>query len=471
MLPTPQSYAVYPSVVPVGVETLLTVAPAERTFLLYDGEEYKVTLRPVDGDDDYYRPYCFTDVIAVPKNGVICVPFTFTMESEYLLYLEKAGKKLATFSLYALEADLYALSPLRGDLHSHSFRSDGSHDPAAVAGQFREQGYDFFALTDHNRRYPGEEIDETYADTDTGLLRISGEEVHAPGSVLHVVHVGGNESVANRYIHAREDYEREVKAYETRVPDHVPEEYRARYARAIWATDAIHAVGGLAIFAHPFWRPGNRSLNLPVPLARLFLSSGMFDAFELIGGGGQLANNRHIALWQEARETGVCIPIVGASDVHGMRDAESFPDYFTLCFAKDATEESVVAAIRKGQTVAVEATGLEYERRYRVYGSLRLVSYAQFLLHNFFPTLTRLAAGEGVAMRAFAMGGTDASHIAASARLAKRYRAAFFGRRAPILPDEEARASVARQRERHLTEGPPTRGSAVDPSPDREVQR
>ena len=59
MLPTPQSYAVYPSVVPVGKETPVVIAPDERTFLLYDGEEYRLTLRPIEGDDNYYASTCF----------------------------------------------------------------------------------------------------------------------------------------------------------------------------------------------------------------------------------------------------------------------------------------------------------------------------------------------------------------------------------------------------------------------------
>ena len=42
----------------------------------------------------------------------------------------------------------------RGNLHTHSTRSDGHLDPAETVGWYRDNGYDFVALTDHFvRRY------------------------------------------------------------------------------------------------------------------------------------------------------------------------------------------------------------------------------------------------------------------------------------------------------------------------------
>ena len=37
----------------------------------------------------------------------------------------------------------------RGNLHTHSTLSDGALDPAEVCRRYKEQGYDFIALTDH----------------------------------------------------------------------------------------------------------------------------------------------------------------------------------------------------------------------------------------------------------------------------------------------------------------------------------
>src|SRR5262245_56971866 len=40
----------------------------------------------------------------------------------------------------------------RGNLHAHSTNSDGDHSPEDVILWYRNRGYAFLALTDHNRR-------------------------------------------------------------------------------------------------------------------------------------------------------------------------------------------------------------------------------------------------------------------------------------------------------------------------------
>ena len=37
----------------------------------------------------------------------------------------------------------------KGNIHTHSTRSDGMRDAADVCATYREAGYDFLALTDH----------------------------------------------------------------------------------------------------------------------------------------------------------------------------------------------------------------------------------------------------------------------------------------------------------------------------------
>lgn len=469
MLPTPENYRVYPSVLPVGEQTVLTLLAAELSYLPVEGEEYTLVIIAVDADENYYEPKQKTSLTLRAEDGVLRFSHIFPEEGMYRIRLMRGNTRLCDTAVYALASDLYSLVPLKGDLHTHSYRSDGVRDPAALAGHIREQGYDFFALTDHNRYYPGLEIDETYAGVKTGLLRIPGEEIHAPKSPVHIVHIGGEKSVASEYIHDRERYEAEVKEYEARVPADLPAEYAYRYARAMWATDKIHEAGGIAIFPHPYWHPAGNTVNVPAQLARILLSSGMFDAFELMGAAGQAGRNRQLALWQELREAGVRIPPVGSSDVHSIKGAESFPHIFTLLFAESKTREGVLSAVRAGRSVAVEATGVEYERTYRAYGSLRLVSYAQFLLRYFYPNATRIAAGEGVLLRAYAIGECDSAAVEAVALQAENYRARFFGKMAPVLPTAEMLDAVSRWRDRQRNEGPLTMGSLIDGAENRNI--
>lgn len=469
MLPTPENYRVYPSVLPVGEIASLTLLAAELSYLPAEGEAYTLVIVAADADENYYDPKQKTVLTLTGDAGALRFTHVFAEEGLYRIRLARGDVRLCDTAVYALDRDLYGLIPLRGDLHTHSYRSDGARDPSALAGHIREQGYDFFALTDHNRMYPGEEIDETLAGVKTGILRIPGEEIHAPKSPVHIVRVGGERSVANEYIHSREKYEAEVKAYESRVPADLPAEYVYRYARAMWATDKIHAAGGIAILPHPYWMPAGNSNNLPTELARRLLSSGMFDAFELMGAAKQPDNNRQLALWQEVREAGMRIPAVGSSDVHALKGAESFPHLFTLVFAEKRTGEGVLSAVKDGNAVAVEATGEEYGRQYRAYGSLRLVSYAHFLLRYFFPNMTRIAAGEGVLLRAYAVGECDASAVEALAAQAENYRARFFGRLPPVLPTREMLDRVAGWRARQRDLGPVTKASLIDGAENRNI--
>jgi len=466
MLPAPKNYAIWPSVIPADEVSEMVIAPCEKAFLLTEGEEYTVTVISVNDDEvSYYTPTCQHRLSARAHDGVLRFSYAFPGEQEHLIILEQGERKLQEMVVFSLYEDLYRLRPMKGDLHGHSYRSDGKRDPAALAGHYREQGYDFFALTDHNRCYPGGEVDETYRNVKSGLTHVAGEEIHAPGSVIHIVHVGGEKSVADLYVHGREDFEREAAEYEGRVPAEIPVKYRERYAKAMWATDKIHEAGGIAIFPHPFWRPGkSRVYNVCDELARLLLTSGMFDAYELLGGMGQSGNNRSVALWADLRAEGLKIPVVGSSDVHGLEKSPTFPHVFTVCFAEDAGEESIIAAVRAGNCVAVEATGDEYARQYRCYGSLRLVTYAQYLLAHYFPEQYRRCQGEGSAMRAYAMGEAPAGLIELSARQSEDYRLRFFGRMAPALPSAQIREFEDRWRKVHL-DGPLTKGSGLDAPP------
>ncbi len=462
MLPTAVNYRVVPAVVPAGRETEIKILPNERAFIFFDGAEYRLHIICADDDEvNYFTPTTKHTLDLVADGGILRFNYTFSREQEYLLLLEREEKKVAEFYIYSLKEDLYALSPLRGDFHGHSYRSDGKRDPGALLGHYREQGYDFMSLTDHNRYYPGLETDAAYEGVKLGITRVPGEEVHAPGCMVHVVHVGGKSSVAELYVKDLPKYQTDIEEYIPKVPESIPEQYRERYAKLMWVTDRIHEAGGLAIFPHPYWKPGaSRVFDVCDEFARILLSSGMFDAYELVGGMGQIGVNFSINLRSDLLYEGVKMPVVGSSDVHGIVATPTFPHYFTVCFAESNTPDAIVKALKEGKTVAVEATGDEYARHYRCYGDLRLVYYAQFLLTHYFPSLQRICAGEGIAMRNYLMGISPASLIEATAEQTKYFKEEFFGIREPILPSADIRAFEDKWREVHLA-GPLTKGSAA----------
>ncbi|MET9316328.1 CehA/McbA family metallohydrolase [Kribbella sp. NPDC003505] len=82
----------------------------------------------------------------------------------------------------------------RGNLHTHSNRSDGARTPAETADVYRGAGYDFVSITDHFRAEYGFAISDTRDLRTAGFTTIVGAELHAPrteaGRQWHIVAVG-----------------------------------------------------------------------------------------------------------------------------------------------------------------------------------------------------------------------------------------------------------------------------------------
>lgn len=72
----------------------------------------------------------------------------------------------------------------KGNLHTHSTRSDGKLTPAEVMAAYRGRGYDFLALTDHLMERFGWPIVDTTAYRTPSFTTLIGAEVHA-GALSH----------------------------------------------------------------------------------------------------------------------------------------------------------------------------------------------------------------------------------------------------------------------------------------------
>jgi hypothetical protein len=82
----------------------------------------------------------------------------------------------------------------RGNLHTHSTRSDGTRTPAQVCAANRRRGYDFLSLTDHFLDRYDWPITDTNPFRAKGFTTIIGAELHAPrtslGDPWHILAVG-----------------------------------------------------------------------------------------------------------------------------------------------------------------------------------------------------------------------------------------------------------------------------------------
>lgn len=82
----------------------------------------------------------------------------------------------------------------RGNLHTHSTRSDGILSPEEVCRRYKAEGYDFIALTDHFVGLFDYPITDTSLYRDTDFTTLIGVELHTGamenGNLWHIVAVG-----------------------------------------------------------------------------------------------------------------------------------------------------------------------------------------------------------------------------------------------------------------------------------------
>ena len=421
----------FPSVVPAGKRSTVTIFPCDISRRFREELSYEVGIIGLCDDMLSYIDKLPLDLPWYVKDGTLQVEYEFSREQEYEISFGVKGEKPQVVSVYALEEDLYSCRPLKGDLHTHSYYSDGSDGVAMVAANYREQGFDFFALTDHNRMYPSRFAAKIWEGVKLGIHIMTGEEVHTPGSLVHIVNVGAKESVCEKYVRDPEGYERAVDEIEKEL-SHIPEAYRRRVAMAHWACRKIQAADGIAILAHPYWKPYR--YNLSDALCDLLFGEKLFHAFELMGGISSRLCNLQLALWQNQKAKGRELPVVGSSDSHEHNfDEKCFGHRFTIVFSKENSTEAILEAIRRGYCVAAELP-LGEDKDVRFYGDLRLVSFSHFLFRNYFDKTLELGKIEGALMQRYAAGEEVGALLTALSPSVEHFYQQFYGHApAPVL--------------------------------------
>lgn len=341
-------------------------------------------------------------------DGLYCADLTFGAEQRYSLRVQVGEEEIYSGYLYAVDPDLAALRPYKGDTHSHTNRSDGLDEPFTAACAYRAAGYDFVAITDHGRFYPSEELQADMAGLTQRFRVMHGEEVHPKGgSYFHIVSLNANRHVTEVF-EQRPDYaaaeidrilaENDLSA----CPDP-----RAAAIR-LFIVDEIHRAGGFAVLAHPFWESGGE-YNYQTVECLFHLRGGHFDALELFGGNDDTGNGNNLLelVWHDLQGEGYRIPIVGASDSHTTTiygDYDHFSRQFSLIFAADY--DGLLPAVVDGRSVAVRR---ESDKHFRCVGDYRYAKYARFLMAEYYPARHPLDVAHAEALAA-----RDAAAIAAA---------------------------------------------------------
>lgn len=411
--------SIEPCVVPANQETKLTIRLIKDPSGASSGFEIQDDCLIYQGEPCYFQhvnlqfpsPHPLKDNRVAykvnRKSNTLTINLFFSGEQEHHLCVRAPVQGqdclLETLYVFSLKQDLLGCLPWKGDLHMHSDRSDGRDTPAHVAAACRRVGFDFMALTDHGQFRPSLEAIEAFADVPIDLMMYTGEEVHAPGNPVHIVHVGGRDSI-NEQFNSR-DYIEAVRSKIELMPRLPLGVDPYAYASSLWIFEQIKAGGGLSIFCHPYWlniySENQQGYYISEPLTTILLDQQPYDALEVLGGyhlDEAESNNLQIARYHDERARGRKIPIVGVSDAHGCETGELFGWFYTLVFSRSPELTDIKQAILDCRSVAVEALPGEV---IRVHGPFRLVRYALFLLRTYFPEHDRCCKEEGEAMLSY----------------------------------------------------------------------
>lgn len=222
----------------------------------------------------------------------------------------------------------------RGNLHTHSTRSDGVLSPEQVCRRYRAEGYDFIALTDHFVGRYGYPIVDTVPMRDANFTTILGAEVHsgamANGELWHILAVGLPADFAP-----------------SNSPDFVPiagqETGPEIAARAV-------AAGAFVAIAHPQWS------GLTLNDARTITAA---HAVEIYNHGCAAGCDRPdgAAIADLLLTEGRRLTLIATDDAHF-----SEPDHFggwVMVKSPENTPEALLSALKSGHFYATQGPELK----------------------------------------------------------------------------------------------------------------
>jgi hypothetical protein len=219
----------------------------------------------------------------------------------------------------------------KGNLHTHTDRSDGKWSPQAVCAEYAARGYDFLCLSDHFLPEYGYPLTESPASA--GLTLIRGAELHAPaigsGEVWHILAVGLPEGFA---------------------PPDTDETGPQLATRAV-------AAGAFVALPHPEWYGLTLADALTIPDAHAVEIYNHTSEVHVGRGGGAALIDALLAVGQRPA-------ILACDDAHMSVRGAPLADVgggWVMVRAESCTPQALLAALRDGAWYATqgpEITGL-----------------------------------------------------------------------------------------------------------------
>jgi len=444
-------YKITPRVFEVGKIQKITVKGIDKSSVFFDDLTYIVTINQKDGwsykkgeENTMYTRDFETRLEVKPQNGVITFEHFFSHETEWIINIarEKSDKHIPErykkywpyladnmyrgfdFCVYSLNEDLYKKRPFKGDLHIHTYDSDGAESPEMVGAQYRKFGYDFISITDHYVLKPSIDAIKSFEEIETGFKIFPGEEVHPiVNGVFHMVNFNPKESVNEIISNNCEKTQAEVLEIAKNL-DIQNDEERMEIAWFSWIHDAIKKSGGICIYPHPYWVIFD-SFNVHSFASEEIIKRGLCDCIEIIGGTDKKHNRMQVQFNYEMRDKGYRLPIIGTSDAHStlVHGVSRFDQAWTVVFAENA--EKIPENILKGFSAVVDNFDTDDKN---VYGDLRQIKYIWFLIENYYELHDAYCNASGQAILRYMLG--DKSQKALISLLeaeVEKFNVEFFG--------------------------------------------
>ena len=224
----------------------------------------------------------------------------------------------------------------KGNLHAHTTESDGDESPEKVAKWYGEHGYDFLALSDHNR------LTLLHEDADTARGR---RPLMIPGEEMTV---------------QLEDQEKAVYVNSVGISRRIDAINASEVIPTVQANvDAVLEAGGIAILSAPYYRPGFDPRTLvEIEGAELM---DIFNAHPLIVEGDPLTFSFE-EIWDTILSSGKIIFGTATDDAHHFRkfgpDKANPGGAWVVARARELSEAAIIQSLESGDFYASTGVSL-----------------------------------------------------------------------------------------------------------------
>ncbi|MGI6536789.1 MAG: PHP domain-containing protein [Caldicoprobacterales bacterium] len=195
----------------------------------------------------------------------------------------------------------------KGNLHTHTTRSDGAYSVEECIDAYRKRGYDFLCITDHRKYFQGYESED--------FIVIPGTELHYHDDELRkAFHITGI------------NIKKEIPTDDTCKPQYI--------------IDLINEAGGIAVMAHPAWSllTHDDTMNLN-GLTAIEIFNTLSEAYSCRGYSDNYAD--------VLASKGYVKNLLAVDDAH-FYDKDAFQGWI-MVQCNDLNADSIVNAIIKGK--------------------------------------------------------------------------------------------------------------------------